>query len=142
MLFERKKKTMRVGIVGSREYTNSRKVKDFIARLRAEFGDDLEIVSGEQALGADGYAKKFAKELGVKYVAFPPLHYRWVPECPEPAYMYNKEYKPQYFFLRNIQIAEYSDVIAAFIPRGVESKGTMHTIKEAQKRGKPTQIIN
>lgn len=132
---------MKVGIVGSRRYTDKRKIKDFIFKLKQEFGDNLEIVSGEQPQGADGYAKQYAKELDVRYVAFPPLHYRWVPECPEPPYMYGKEYKAQYFYMRDVQIATYSDVVVAFIPKGVESKGTMHTVNAAKKLGKPTQII-
>ena len=49
---------MKVAIVGSRKYTNSRKVKDFVFNLKEQFGDELEIVSGGQKHGADGYAKK------------------------------------------------------------------------------------
>ena len=39
-------------------------------------------------------------------------------------------------------LAEYSDKIAAFIPKGKISNGTMSTIKEAQKIGKKVVIIN
>ena len=52
----------RVGIVGSREYTNRRKIKEFVFKLKEQFGDKVEIVSGGQKLGADGLAKKFALE--------------------------------------------------------------------------------
>ena len=38
-------------IVGSRKYTNSRKVKDFVFNLKKQFGDELEIVSGGQKHG-------------------------------------------------------------------------------------------
>jgi len=49
---------VRIAIIGSRSYTNKRKIQDFIFKLKEKVGDDLEIVSGGQKDGADGYAKK------------------------------------------------------------------------------------
>ena len=54
----------RIGIVGARKYTNRRKIKEFVYKLKEKFKDDVEIVSGGQPKGADGYAKKFALEGG------------------------------------------------------------------------------
>ena len=48
---------MKIAIVGSRKYTNKRKIKDFIFNLKEKFGDELEIISGGQKHGADNYAK-------------------------------------------------------------------------------------
>ena len=48
--------TMKVAIVGSRQYTNKRRIQEFIYKLREKYGADLEIVSGGQKDGADGYA--------------------------------------------------------------------------------------
>ena len=36
----------RVGIVGSREYTKRRKIKEFVYKLKEQFGEKVEIVSG------------------------------------------------------------------------------------------------
>jgi len=58
----------KVGIVGARIYTNKLKVKEFVYSLKEKFGDDVEIVSGGQSKGADGYAKKFALEFDMKYL--------------------------------------------------------------------------
>ena len=66
---------MRVAIVGSRKYTNKRKIQEFIWKLRERFGDKLEIVSGGQKDGADGYVKKYSLEFEVNYSEFPPAHY-------------------------------------------------------------------
>ena len=132
----------RVGIVGSREYTNRRKIKEFVFKLKEQFGDKVEIVSGGQKLGADGYAKKFALELGMNYVEFPPSHYSWNMHCKLPATKYNKPYYVSNYFKRNKQIAEYSDIVIAFIPDGVESRGTMSTIKYAIKEKKLTKILS
>ena len=54
--------TMKVAIVGSREYTNKRRIQEFIHKLKERWGNDLEIVSGGQKDGADGYAKKYSLE--------------------------------------------------------------------------------
>ena len=132
---------IRVGIVGSRKYTNKKKVKDLIFELKQKPDTDVEIVSGGQRDGADGYAKKFALELDMKYVEFPPAHYNWNMHCKLSATQYNKPYYVTNYFKRNKQIAEYSDIIVAFIPEGVESRGTMNTIEHAKKQKKLIQII-
>ena len=132
---------IRVGIVGSRKYTNKKKIKDLIFELKQKPDTDVEIVSGGQRDGADGYAKKFALELDMKYVEFPPAHYNWNMHCKLAPTKYNKPYYVTNYFKRNKQIAEYSDIIVAFIPDGVESKGTMNTIEHAKKQKKLIQII-
>ena len=66
---------IKIGIVGSREYTDNRKIKDLIFDIKNKYGDEVEIVSGGQQEGADGYAKKYALQFNMKYVEFPPSHY-------------------------------------------------------------------
>ena len=61
---------MKIGIVGSREYENKLKIKEFIYQLKEKFGEELVIVSGGQKEGADGYAKKFSLGFDVKYAEF------------------------------------------------------------------------
>ena len=133
---------IKIGIVGSRKYTNKKKIKDLIYELKQKPDTDVEIVSGGQKDGADGYAKKFALELGMDYVEFPPAHYNWNMHCKLSATKYNKPYYVTNYFKRNKQIAEYSDIIVAFIPDGVESKGTMNTISHAERLKKMIKIIN
>lgn len=123
-------------------WTDKQKIRDFIGRCKMEFRDNLEIVSGGAVDGADRYAKECALELGVRYIEFPPIHKPWNPYCPEPKYLYGKEYNVRNFFARNVQIVEYADRIAAFIPDGEEAKGTMHTVRTAEKLGKPHVIIS
>ena len=132
---------IKVGIVGSRAYTNKKKVKDLIFDIKQK-NPDAEIVSGGQREGADGFAKKFALEFNVKYVEFPPTHYNWNMHCKLPATKYNKPYYVTNYFKRNKQIAEYSDIIVAFIPKGVNSRGTMNTIHHAEKLKKMIKILD
>tara|TARA_B100002019_G_scaffold257119_1_gene240991 strand:+ start:736 stop:1140 length:405 start_codon:yes stop_codon:yes gene_type:complete len=131
----------RVGIVGSREYTNRRKIKEFVFKLKEQFGDKVEIVSGGQPKGADGFAKKFALEFDMKYVEFPPRHYQYNQHCILEKNHYGKRYYPKNFFDRNKQVAEYSDYIVAFVPEGKESNGTMNTVEQAQKLNKKVIIL-
>lgn len=133
---------MKIGIVGSRIWTNKRKIREFIGLCKEEFGKELEIVSGGCRNGADRYAKECALELGVKYVEFPPIHEQYNMYCPEQPYLYNKPYHVRNFFMRNKQIAMYSDKVVAFIPKGHVSNGTNNTLMWADKLGKPSVIIN
>ena len=53
-----------------------------------------------------------------------------------------RPYSVKNFYARNKIIAAYSKYVVAFIPRGVESKGSMSTINYAKKFGKKTLVIN
>ena len=134
--------TIKIAIVGSRKYTDKKKIKDLIFEIKEKYGSEVEIVSGGQKDGADGLAKKFALEFGMKYVEFPPTHYSWNMHCKLPATKYNKPYYVTNYFKRNKQIAEYSDIIVAFIQKGVKSRGTMNTIHYAEKLKKLIKIVN
>ena len=133
---------IKIGIVGSRGYTNKQKVKDLVFEIKEKYGDEVEIVSGGQQEGADGFAKKFALEFDIDYVEFPPAHYRWNMHCKLPASQYDRPYYVTNYFKRNKLIAEYSDIIVAFIPKGVVSKGTMNTIHHAEKQKKLIKILD
>ena len=133
---------IKIGIVGSRAYTNKKKVKDLIFEIKEKYDSEIEIVSGGQREGADGFAKKYALEFNLKYVEFPPSHYNWNMHCKLPATKYNKPYYVSNYFKRNKQIAEYADYIVAFIHKNSKTNGAMHTIKEAQKLNKKYIIIN
>ena len=134
--------TMNVAIVGSRRYTNRRKIQEFIHKLKQKWGKEVEIVSGGQKFGADGYAKKYALELDVKYSEFPPVHYAYNQHCVLESYKYGRPYAVWHYHDRNKHIAEYCDVMVAFLPSNTYSKGTTSAIKEATKKDKKVVIIN
>ena len=133
---------MKVAIVGSRRYENKRKIKEFIFKLKNEYGTDTIIVSGGCKDGADKYAKKYALELGLQYEEYPPFHEVHNLYCPLPSSRYGKPYSMKYFFARNKIIAGTSDFIVGFIPDGIEGRGTMNTIEYARKFDKKTIIIS
>ena len=132
---------MKVGIVGSRRYENKKKIKDFIFKLKQEHGTDTIIVSGGCKNGSDKYAKKYALELGLQYEEYPPFHEVHNMYCAIPKSRYGKPYSVKNFFARNKIIAGTCDMVVGFIPEGVEARGTMSTIKYAEKFDKKTIII-
>ena len=52
---------IKIGIVGSRAYTNKNKIKELIFEIKEKYGNSVEIVSGGQKDGADGFVKKFQR---------------------------------------------------------------------------------
>ena len=75
------------------------------------------------------------------YKEFPPAHYNWNMHCVRPAGEYKKPFYVSNYHKRNKQIAEYSDVVVAFIPRDKRSKGTESCLLEAKKLKKNITII-
>ena len=133
---------MKVAIIGSRRYENKKKIKDFIFKLKNEYGEKTIIVSGGCKQGADRYAKKYALELGLQYEEYPPFHEVHNLYCTMPESRYDKPFSMKNFFARNKIIAGTSDMIVAFIPEGVEAKGTMNVLEYAKKFDKKRVIIS
>ena len=132
---------MKVAIVGSRRYESKKKIKDFIFKLKQEYGENTTIVSGGCKDGADKYAKKYTLELGLQYEEYPPAHFTHNLYCGLPESRYGKPYSPKNYHVRNKIIAGTSDYVVAFIPKGIDSKGTMSTINYAKKFKKKYIII-
>tara|TARA_B100000508_G_C11358512_1_gene227653 strand:- start:77 stop:478 length:402 start_codon:yes stop_codon:yes gene_type:complete len=133
---------MRVAIVGSRRYENRNKIKKFIFRLIEKYGKEVTVISGGCKDGADRYAKKYALELGAQYREYPPFHEVHNLYCVLPENCYSKPYNVKYFFVRNKQIAQNSDIIVGFIPQGVKSDGTLSTLKYAKQFNKKVMVID
>jgi len=133
---------MKIAIVGSRRYESKKKVKDFIFKLKNEYGEDTKIISGGCKDGADRYAKKYALEFGLQYEEYPPAHKAHNLYCPLHERNYGKPYSVKHFFARNKQIAIHSEYVVAFIPRGDDARGSMNTVNYAKKFGKKTLVIN
>jgi len=131
----------KIGIVGSREYSNKIRIKNTIFQLKTRFGEEVEIVSGGCKHGADKYAKKYALDFEMKYKEFNPAHTVQNLYSAMNEHYYSKEYAPKNFFHRNKLLAKYVDYIIAFIPEGIPSNGTMDTVKHAKKLGKKIVII-
>ena len=133
---------MKVAIIGSRRYENKKKIKDFVFKLKKEYGEKTIIVSGGCKQGTDRYAKKYTLELGLQYEEYPPFHEVHNLYCVLPESRYDKPFSMRNFFVRNKIIASVSDFIAAFIPDGVEANGTNSLLEYAKKLNKKRIIIS
>jgi len=110
---------IKVGIVGSRGFSDLERVKDYVKSL----DKDTIIVSGG-AKGVDETAEKMGEELGMKVVSFKP---DW------------KKYGRGAGIVRNKEICKYSDMIVSFWDG--KSKGTLNTIDTAKKMNMIVQVI-
>ena len=133
---------MKVALIGSRRYENKKKIKDFVFKLKQQYGDKTIIVSGGCKQGADKYAKKYALELGLQYEEYPPFHEVHNLYCTLPESRYDKPFSMRNFFARNKIIVGTSDFIVAFIPDGVEANGTKNVLEYAKKMNKKRIIIS
>ena len=133
---------MRIAVVGSRRYENRKKIKDFIFKIKNEYGEKTTIVSGGCKQGADKYAKKYALELGLQYEEYPPFHEVHNLYCSLPESRYDKPFSMRNFFARNKILVGTSDFIVAFIPEGVEANGTKNVLEYAKKLNKKRIIIS
>ena len=110
---------MRIGIVGSRNFGDLEKVKEYVKSL----DEETVIVSGG-AKGVDETAAKMGEELGMKIVIFKP---DW------------EQYGRSAGIIRNKEICVYSDMICAFWDG--KSKGTKNTIDTAKKMNMIVQVF-
>ena len=133
---------MKVAIGGSRRYENKRKIKEFIFKIKQQYGEKTIIVSGGAKQGADKYAKKYALELGLQYEEYPPFHDVHNLYCTMPSSRYGRPYSIKNFHARNKIIAGTSDFVVAFIPEGIISDGTLSTLNYAKKFDKKRIIIS
>jgi len=128
-----------IGIVGSRRYTNKLKVSQIVDQCIIKYGE-ICIVSGG-AIGADKLGKEVALEKNLKYKEFNPSHTEHNQYSVKPKEWFGKPYIVGNFFERNSFIAEESDFILAFIPKGLKSNGTMDTVSKSKKLNKKVLII-
>jgi len=110
---------MRVAIVGSRGYSRSDKVREYVLALPS----DTVVVSGGAA-GVDSVAEITARKAGLKVDIYLP---NWATLGRSAG------------FQRNVTIVENCDRVVAFWDG--YSKGTSHTINLAHMAGKEVTII-
>lgn len=111
---------MKIGIVGSRNYSKLNLVRNFVENLPK----DTIIVSG----GANGVDFTAVRTAVIN-------NFEWKEFLPD-----KKKYGlPRAFFVRNKEIVDFSDFIVAFW--NGESGGTYHTIEYAKKQNKLFVIV-
>ena len=125
---KKRRERMKVCVCGSRDFTDYEKALPIIYGFFYTFLEGWkvkgEIVSG-CARGADALGERFAKSHGLKCHRFPA---DW------------EKYGKSAGYIRNKEMAEFSDVIIAFWDG--KSKGTKHMIDICEKMNKKVYVIN
>jgi hypothetical protein len=119
---------MKILVCGSRYWKDSKRIDDILSRVIFQVYHDNEttILEGG-ARGADRMAYLWAKENGIECIEFPA---DW------------KKYGLAAGPIRNRQMLdEKPDMVLAFHNSINTSKGTLDTLKEANKRGIPANIV-
>lgn len=112
-------------VCGSLDWEDGKAIFDALHAHRVP-GQDQYVIHGD-ARGADTIAGDVAEKLGYRVIPFPA---QW-----RPGGIYN----PQAGFNRNLtMLNEEPDLVIAFWLNG--SKGTLHTIKNAKRRGIPVEV--
>lgn len=132
---------IKCAIIGSREYTNKRKIQEFIFKLKEKYNGEVIIVSGGAKYGADKYAKRYALDFGLEYHEFPPYHEPHNMHCVLERFFYGKPYNVGNYHSRNKKLVEHSDMVIAFVPTNV-TNGTRSAIKYAEELEKKFVIIS
>ena len=132
---------MRVCLIGSPYWSNKKKIKDTILGLKERFQENLVIVSGGNAFGADPIIKKYSLEMDCNYKEFNPSHTQQNLYSVMPRTFFERDYSPKNFFVRNKIMVGYSDCIILFMPKNKRTKSEFNIIKCSKKMGKKIVII-
>jgi hypothetical protein len=111
---------MRIAIIGSRGFSEPRKVTDYVASL-----PDAAVVVSGGARGVDTWAERAARARGLGVEIHPA---EW------------EKYGKRAGFVRNYAIVKDADRVVAFWDG--QSKGTAHSIRIAREMGKDVEIIS
>lgn len=126
---------MKVGIIGSRKYSNEERIEKIVFSLLKQYKKNLIICSGG-AKGADNIAKNVALKNNINYIEFAPSHFNWNKYCYNSKEYFNKKYSINNFWKRNKDLIDYTELILAFVIKNVSAKGTLGTIDIAKKLNK------
>ena len=119
--------SLKVGIVGSRRWTNQAAVETLIHMLP----EGTTIISGG-CKGVDTWAVNTARYRGLNVIEYLPD----LPPAGSPKHEFTKAYHA-----RNLQIAENSDVLYAFVAKDRRG-GTENTIKHAMGLDVRVEVIS
>jgi len=135
----------KIAITGSTDWEDKIKIKNIIFKLKNKYNSDLTIISGgitNITNGVDYLVKKYCLEFNLNYAEIKPYHMQWNQYCIEPAYKYNKIFKPNDFYVRNMKLIKECDVIILLISETDVSKVMKHIIELCYKKNKKLIIIN
>ena len=133
---------MKIGMIGSLNYTNASKVKEFLVVLRDTFDSELVIVSGGSKLGVEPIVKKFALQFGINYMEFNPAFTPVNLYSAMPENYYSKPKHGSQYLHRYLLLATAVEKLIIFTNPGEDVSFYNITINKMKKRGKSFVFVN
>lgn len=136
----KKRNIKRVGLCVTKHFNNIRKIKDFVFKLKTEFGDNVEVVTTGDTKSYEKKVKTYAFQFDIKYKEFIPAHMQKTLYSTMPASFYGKEFNPKNFYIRDSQMSKYIDYLVVFQSEK-DKEERENLIKNVQKQLKEVVII-
>jgi len=133
---------MHIGIIGSKNYENVRRIRDILTSLKQKFGPELVIISGGTTSGAERYVKKYALEFNIQYKEFNPAHtphglYSVLPED-----YFGKPWHGSQHAHRYMMLGRYVDNLIILVPKGETVDSFVTAINTVNARKKKIVVMN
>ena len=132
---------LKIGITGSRRWENKLKIKNTIFKLKNKYKDACTIVSGGTAEGVDALVKKFCLEFNLDYAEVRPNHFNWSPYCIEPPYMYEKSFRPNFYYSRNTKLVKEIEILILCVTKDETSPVMKDLVQQCEKKCKKLLIM-
>ena len=134
--------TMQVGIIGSKNYENTRRIRDVLSSLKTKFGNELIVFSGGTQQGTEKYVKKYALEFNIQYREFNPAHTSHTLYSMMREDYYNKPFHGSQHAHRYMMLGRYVDNLIILISPGETVDIYKSAIDTVNKRKKKIVVMN
>ena len=133
-------KHMRIALIGSKKYESRNEIKDLVFNLKQKYGDDLILITRGKKIGVEKWVRKFALEMGCKYIEYNPA------STPQNLYSgmadeyYDKPFHPTQPLHQYNCIVENSDKIIYF--GDITRSEFNHFNRVMSRYGKSAKFVN
>lgn len=133
---------MQIGIIGSKNYENIRRIKDILTSLKIKFGNELVIISGGNPAGVEKYVKKYALEFNIQYKEFNPANTAHTLYSVMSEDYYGKPWHGSQHAHRYMMLGRSVDNLIILVPKGETVDLYKAAIDTANKREKKIVVMN
>ena len=106
---------MKFGIIGSNNYNNKTKIKEFLYILKDSIGDDLEVASGGNRIGAEYVIKKYCLQFEINYKEYNPAFTPFNLYSALPKMYYSKPKHGSHYLHRYFELCKGVDKLVIFV---------------------------
>ena len=140
-MVDKKKKILKILMIGDDKYKDTTKIKDILFQLRERYGaDKFKIATFGGDLGVDRFVRNDCFKLGLEYGEFQPYHNNYGIHCIMPEQMFGKMYDPRYYFWREDHAVKWANIIMIFLKKESIMKFD-RVIKKSQKLDKKIKVF-